>query len=109
MNLTATNRWVRVARKAGAAGDTWLAERVYAGIPAGRVGVRQRIELGPGSGRANIVHWLRTHRFPEDPPLIERIREEVARATRVLRDEELLAIVARAQLVDAGDRGGAEE
>jgi 2-isopropylmalate synthase len=106
---TATGVHAAAISKAWAAGDTWLAERVYAGIPAGRVGVRQTIEVGPGSGRANIVHWLRTHRIAEDSLLVERIREEVAGATRVLRDEELLAIVARVQLVDAGDRGGVEE
>ncbi|WP_133849195.1 LeuA family protein [Labedaea rhizosphaerae] len=94
---TATGVHAAAISKARESGDNWLAERVYAGIPAGRVGVRQRIEVGPGSGRANIVHWLRAHDIAADSPLVQRIRDAVAGATRVLSDAELLAIVARAE------------
>src|SRR5262249_56551676 len=33
--------------KAFRKGDTWLADRVYSGVPAGDFGLRQRIRIGP--------------------------------------------------------------
>jgi isopropylmalate/homocitrate/citramalate synthase len=81
-------------RKARAMGDDWLAERVYAGVPASLLGREQRIDVGPGSGRANILHWLDRQGLVADPALVAHIEVAVAGAQQVLTDEQLLAMVA---------------
>ena len=35
----------------------WL-DAVYCGVPAALVGREQEIEIGPMSGRSNVVYWL---------------------------------------------------
>ncbi len=96
---------------------TWVAERVYDGIPASRLGREQRIEVGAGSGRANILYWLDRHRIEPDEAVIASLTEAIARADRTYSDEELLAIASavaparpscdRAELGDPpGRRGG---
>src|SRR6185369_8630361 len=44
--------------KAYRKGQDWLADRVYSGVPAGLVGRKQEIEVGPMSGESNVVYWL---------------------------------------------------
>ena len=38
--------------------DTGLADAVYAAVPASLVGREQVIEVGPMSGKSNVVYWL---------------------------------------------------
>jgi 2-isopropylmalate synthase len=77
--------------KAFRKGEDWLADRVYSGVPAGLVGRRQEIEIGPMSGESNVVHWLERHGIEATT---ERVRVVFARAKsvdRVLTDDEILA------------------
>lgn len=90
---TGTGVHAAAIRKALAVGDTWLAERVYAGIPASLLGLEQRIEVGPASGRANILHWLDTNGISATPEILETLRQAVEATTRVLPDDELRALV----------------
>ena len=38
--------------------DRELVDAVYSGVPAGMVGREQEIEIGPMSGKSNVVFWL---------------------------------------------------
>ena len=38
--------------------DTWLANRVYSGVPADEFGLHQKIGIGPMSGKSNVIWWL---------------------------------------------------
>ena len=58
---------IKAARK----GDTWLADRVYSGVPAGLVGRDQRIEIGHMSGKSNVVWWLESRGYTADPILVD--------------------------------------
>jgi isopropylmalate/homocitrate/citramalate synthase len=89
---TATGVHAAAIRKAQRLGSSWLAERVYAGVPASVVGREQAIEIGPGSGRANILCWLDKHHIAAAPSLVREIQRAVAHATRIFTDEELFAI-----------------
>lgn len=80
-------------RKAERLGGGWLAERVYTAIPAATVGRAQRIDVGPASGRANVLCWLETRGIPAEPDLVKEISCAAARARRVLTDHQLMAIV----------------
>ncbi len=87
---TATGVHAAAIVKAKAKGDTWLADRVYSGIPASLVGRRQRIEIGPMSGLSNVKHWLTEHgRDPEDEVLCTRLFEAAKSADHTLTEEEL--------------------
>ena len=44
--------------KAMQKGNTWLADRVYSGVPASNFGLEQKIRIGHMSGRSNIIWWL---------------------------------------------------
>jgi len=79
-------------RKAEHIGGRWLAERIYTGIPASTVGRTQVIDVGPGSGRANILCWLDAHGITPRPSLIQRMQDAIAGADQVLTDQQLLAI-----------------
>ncbi len=96
---TATGVHASAIRKAERLGGRWLAERVYAGIPASVVGRKQVIEVGPSSGRANILNWLDTHGIAAQPQLVQEIRDAAADADHVLTDQQLLTIVADAASV----------
>ena len=76
--------------KAKAKGDTWLADRVYSGVPASMVGRRQRIEIGPMSGLSNVKYWLSEHgRDPDDEALCTRLFEAAKHTDHTLTEEEL--------------------
>ena len=71
--------------------DTWLADRVYSGVPAGLFGLEQSIKVGPMSGRSNVTWVLEKHGLE---PTEERIQSVLALAKetpRLLSDEEVVA------------------
>ncbi len=78
--------------KARAKGDDWLADRIYSGVPAGLVGRRQLIEVGPMSGESNVVFWLKEHGIEADRPLVEAVFRRAKASDRTLETHEILAI-----------------
>ncbi len=80
--------------KARKKGDDWLADRVYSGVPAGMVGRRQVIEVGPMSGLSNVQCWLENHGIEPRPELVDAIFRRAKESDQVLSDEEILAVVA---------------
>jgi 2-isopropylmalate synthase len=91
---TATGVHAAAVIKAHRKGDDWLADRVYSSIPAGMLGLRQAIEVGPMSGESNVTYWLETHGYPADPPLVGHLFRLAKAGERVLEDAELEAAVA---------------
>ncbi len=89
---TATGVHAAAIIKARRKGDAWLADRIYSGVPAGMVGMHQRIEVGFMSGMSNVVHWLHEHGLEPKEPLVEAILRAAKESNRVLSDEELLEI-----------------
>src|SRR2546423_4807954 len=41
--------------------DVELADAVYSGVPASYFGMQQTIEIGPMSGKSNVLFWLEQH------------------------------------------------
>jgi 2-isopropylmalate synthase len=79
--------------KAEAKGDTWLADRIYSGIPASMVGRRQRIEIGPMSGLSNVKYWLRKRGYDaDDEELCTRIFQAAKQTDRTLTEGEVEAL-----------------
>ncbi len=70
-----------------------LADRVYSSVPVSRFANGHDIRIGYMSGTSNVVHWLRRHSIEPSEPLVTRILERARAANRVLRDDEVLAVV----------------
>ena len=70
-------------------GDTWLADRVYSGVPAGDFGLQQVIRVGPMSGKSNVVFWLRQHGYEASDERVERLFQAAKGASALLEEEEL--------------------
>lgn len=83
-------------------GDLWLADHVYSGVPAHLVGFEQRIEIGPMSGESNVTFWLERHGIEARPDLVQRIFARAKESDRVLREDELMAMVAAAGVAARG-------
>jgi len=78
--------------KALRTGDRELADAVYSGVPAHLFGLEQVVEIGPMSGRSNVLHWLARRGIPATDDLVNRIFEAAKQSSRVLTEEELRAI-----------------
>jgi 2-isopropylmalate synthase len=70
--------------------DPDLADTVYSGVPARLVGRRQQIEIGPMSGKSNVVFWLEQHDVPVDEDLVDRIFRRAKSSPTVLTEAEIL-------------------
>jgi 2-isopropylmalate synthase len=70
-----------------------LADRVYSLVPVSRFASGHDIRIGYMSGTSNVVHWLRRHSIEPSDALVSRILERARAANRVLRDDEVLAVV----------------
>jgi 2-isopropylmalate synthase len=90
---TATGVHAAAIVKALRKGDRDLADRVYSGVPAGMVGESQKVEVGYMSGASNVAFWLESRGHAAPPDLVQRILHAAKETTRVLRDDEIEAIV----------------
>ncbi|HEY7863841.1 MAG TPA: LeuA family protein [Thermoanaerobaculia bacterium] len=79
--------------KARKKGDDWLADRVYSGVPAGMVGRKQVIEIGPMCGLSNVQYWLSEHGIEPRTEIVEAVFARAKQSDAILSDEEILAIV----------------
>jgi 2-isopropylmalate synthase len=79
-------------------GDTYLANRVYSGVPADRFGLSQKIAVGPMSGKSNVVWWLEHHGYEASEERIDLLFEAAKRSDRVLADEALHELARSAQM-----------
>jgi 2-isopropylmalate synthase len=89
---TATGVHAAALIKAQRKGDSRLADLVYSGVQASLFGLEQVIEVGPMSGKSNVLYWLERHSIPADDELVDRILESAKSASHVLADAEIFAI-----------------
>jgi 2-isopropylmalate synthase len=75
-------------------GNVELANIVYSGVPSHLFGLEQIIEIGPMSGKSNVLFWLERRKIPADDALVARLLEAAKQSARVLTEEELLALCA---------------
>jgi isopropylmalate/homocitrate/citramalate synthase len=78
--------------KARARGEDWLADRIYSSIPAGMIGCRQVIEIGPMSGESNVVYWLQERGIEAVPTLVQEIFQKAKSSAATLEEREILEI-----------------
>jgi 2-isopropylmalate synthase len=90
---TATGVHAAAVIKSYRKGDTELADLIYSGVPAGQFGLKQVIEIGPMSGKSNVIFWLENRGVEANDDRVNRIYERAKQATAVLTEEELLKLV----------------
>ncbi len=89
---TATGVHAAAIIKALRSHDRRLADAVYSGVPAHLVGLEQIVEIGPMSGKSNVIYWLARHGIAETDEVVNRIFEAAKQSSRVLTDEEVHAL-----------------
>jgi isopropylmalate/homocitrate/citramalate synthase len=89
---TATGVHAAAIIKAYRKGEPRLADVVYSGVPASLFGMDQIIEVGPLSGKSNVIYWLDKHGIPANDALVSRIFDAAKSATHVLSDAEIYAL-----------------
>ncbi len=90
---TATGVHAAAVIKALNKGDTELANTVYSGVPSHLFGMNQIIEIGPMSGKSNVIYWLKSHGIQADDDRVERIFNIAKESDHLLTDEEILSAI----------------
>jgi 2-isopropylmalate synthase len=90
---TATGVHAAAVVKAWKKGDRELMDAVYSAIPASLVGREQEIDVGPMSGKSNVVFWLEKRGITPTDAVVERIFRRAKASPKVLTEEEILAAV----------------
>lgn len=90
---TATGVHAAAIIKAESKGDSWLADRIYSGVPAGMFGRSQEIVIGYMSGASNVNYWLKKRGIEPNKPLVDAILARAKAADRLLSDEEVMSVV----------------
>ncbi|HTV60567.1 MAG TPA: LeuA family protein [Verrucomicrobiae bacterium] len=93
---TATGVHAAAIAKAYKKNDPELANAIYSGVPAHLFGLEQTIEIGPLSGKSNVVFWLERHGMPATDELVERIFAAAKQSERVLTDAEIVSLAGSA-------------
>jgi 2-isopropylmalate synthase len=87
---TATGVHAAAVIKAFRKQDAALADAVYSSIPARLVGREQEIDVGPMSGRSNVIYWLEKRGLPATDDLVDRIFAKAKSSAAVLTEAEIL-------------------
>jgi len=90
---TATGVHAAAVIKSYRKGDTELADLIYSGVPAGLFGLKQVIEIGPMSGKSNVIFWLESRGLEASEDRVTRIYERAKQASAVLEEAELMRLV----------------
>jgi 2-isopropylmalate synthase len=90
---TSTGVHAAAVLKAIRTGDTWLANRIYSGVPADELGREQEITVGPMSGKANAVAWLTKRGYECDEATVDKIMAAAKASDHVLAEDEMLGLL----------------
>jgi 2-isopropylmalate synthase len=90
---TATGVHAAAVIKSYRKGDQRLADIVYSGVPAGEFGLEQVIEIGPMSGKSNVIYWLEKRGLEPSESRVNRIYERAKAASGVLEESEIMGLL----------------
>ncbi len=90
---TATGVHAAAIIKAYRRNDVLLANTVYSGVPSHEFGMDQIIDIGPMSGKSNVLFWLERRRIPAADDVVERIYQRAKQSDHTLTEEEILECV----------------
>jgi 2-isopropylmalate synthase len=90
---TATGVHAAAVVKAFRKQDRALMDAVYASVPASLVGREQQIEVGPMSGKSNVIFWLESRGLPASDEVVDRIFAAAKASNRTLTHEQIQKIL----------------
>jgi 2-isopropylmalate synthase len=90
---TATGVHAAAVIKAYKKKDVELANTVYSGVPSHVFGLEQVIDIGPMSGKSNVLFWLERHGLAATEELVERIFKRAKSSDHTLSEAEILECV----------------
>jgi len=91
---TATGVHAAALIKAYKKNDVELANAVYSGVPAHVFGLEQIIDIGPMSGKSNVLFWLERHGLPANDGLVDAIYKRAKSSDHTLSQAEIRECVA---------------
>jgi 2-isopropylmalate synthase len=86
---TATGVHAAAVIKAYKKKDIELANAVYSGVPSEMFGLEQIIDVGPMSGKSNVLFWLERHGVPATDDVVERIYRRAKASDHTLTETEI--------------------
>lgn len=89
---TATGVHAAAIIKAARKQDHALLDAVYSGVPAGLVGREQEVDIGPMSGRSNVIFWLEKRGLTATDDVVDRILDAAKKSDSVLAEETIRRI-----------------
>jgi len=86
---TATGVHAAAVIKAIKKNDIELANAVYSGVPSHLFGLEQVIDIGPMSGKSNVLFWLERRGIPVSDDLVDRIYKRAKASDHTLSEAEV--------------------
>jgi 2-isopropylmalate synthase len=62
---------------------------VYSGVPAHYFGLEQIIDIGPMSGKSNIIFWLERNGITPTEEVVDRIFQKAKQSSATLTRDEI--------------------
>jgi len=90
---TATGVHAAAVIKAFKKGETELANTVYSGVPSHLFGLEQIIDIGPMSGRSNVIFWLEKRGIQPTEERVTAIYNKAKHSDRLLTTEEVFEAI----------------
>jgi 2-isopropylmalate synthase len=90
---TATGVHAAAIIKAYRKDDVVLANTVYSGVPSHLFGMDQVIDIGPMSGKSNVLFWLERRGIPATDEVVDRIYQRAKQSDHTLHEAEILECV----------------
>ena len=90
---TATGVHAAAIIKAYHKDDVVLANTVYSGVPSHVFGLDQIIDVGPMSGKSNVLWWLERRGIPPTDDVVDRIFQRAKASDHTLSEAEILECV----------------
>lgn len=87
---TATGVHAAALIKALHKNDVELANTVYSGVPSHVFGLQQVIDIGPMSGKSNVLYWLERRGIEATEEVVERIFHRAKTSDHTLSEAEIL-------------------
>src|SRR5207237_840455 len=90
---TATGVHAAAVIKAFKKGEPELANSVYSGVPSHVFGLEQMIEIGPMSGKSNVIFWLEKRGIQPTEERVNAIYNKAKQSDRLLTAAEVLEAI----------------
>jgi len=94
---TATGVHAAAIIKAYRKNDVVLANSVYSGVPSHVFGMDQTIDVGPMSGKSNVIFWLERRGIAASDELVDRVYARAKQSDHTLSEAEILECIGAAK------------